>query len=275
MYFFIREFFGGVMKKIFLLNLFFHALFAAPILSKVVSGKIEIFEKDEALYVINKGEKGIIEWKDFSLKEGEKIIFLQKETNSSLLNRVVGKVPVLIDGQLYSNAGLFLVCERGITFEKEAVVDSHGFFASSLNLKNDLFLQGTKLTFCSNKDSNILNKGSIRSIKEMYFFAPKIENEGVIRSMEGQTCLLGATALSIVNKKDSVNIELSGHGTVLNKGYIKAVNVVLEAKVKHHTLVAITQEGVVETESIEPEKGKVFLKAKGLIEVTGEIGSIK
>lgn len=262
------------MEKFFLLNLFFSTVFASPVLNKIVSGKIEIFQRENVLYVINKGENGIIEWEDFSLEKGTKVLFLQKDENNILLNRVVGKGRAQIDGEIHSNGQIYLICDQGISFGSESFVDSHVFLASSLDIKNASFTCGKKLLFLSGQPSSIINLGVIRTEKEAYFLSSFIENKNAILSQHDIVYLMAGCQLEIDNTSCEKIFDLSGFGKIVNKGFIKAIEVKLEAKAEHHTLLAVIQDGIIETQKQDQKNGKINLKVKGAIEVNGVIESL-
>ncbi len=84
----------------------------------------------------------IINWQGFSIAAGETTRFLQLNTASTVLNRVVGGNPSDILGRLESNGRVFLINPNGIVFGGGAVVDLAGLIASTRNITDANFAAG-------------------------------------------------------------------------------------------------------------------------------------
>ncbi len=87
-------------------------------------------------------DKAIVNWQSFSIGAGETLRVQQPGVNSVLLNRVVGRDPSLILGQLQANGRVFLVNPRGIVFGRGSQVDAGSLVASTLDLSDGDFLAG-------------------------------------------------------------------------------------------------------------------------------------
>ncbi|PIS03014.1 MAG: hypothetical protein COT85_03015 [Chlamydiae bacterium CG10_big_fil_rev_8_21_14_0_10_42_34] len=67
------------------------SLSAKPAGMQVISGNAsDIFENGKNSWIIQSGDKTILHWDQFSIGEGEKIIFQQLGANSAVLNRIMG-----------------------------------------------------------------------------------------------------------------------------------------------------------------------------------------
>ena len=79
-------------SKSILFSLFIVPLLAKPSEGEVISGYAKIIQQDDqTLHVQTDQEKTIIQWKDFSIQKGEQAHFLQPNSSSATLNRIVGR----------------------------------------------------------------------------------------------------------------------------------------------------------------------------------------
>ena len=84
----------------------------------------------------------IINWQGFSIANGETTRFVQLNSASAVLNRVVGGNPSDILGRLESNGRVLLINPNGIVFGGGAVVDTAGLIASTRNITDANFAAG-------------------------------------------------------------------------------------------------------------------------------------
>ncbi|MFA5123894.1 filamentous hemagglutinin N-terminal domain-containing protein, partial [Zavarzinia sp.] len=123
-------------------------LVAAPVLSNplnptVIAGTASFNQAGSVLTVTN-SNGAIINWDKFSIQAGETTHFAQTAASSSVMNRVLSD-PTVIYGTLSSNGRVFLVNPAGILVGPGGRVDTAGFVASTLNIRNEDFLAGRNL----------------------------------------------------------------------------------------------------------------------------------
>ena len=97
----------------------------------VKSGDIDISRASDSLQILQKTDKGIIEWQDFSIKKGKSVTFLQPSKTSATLNRVKGDFTSRIAGQITATGQVFLVNPNGILITKDGTINTQGFVAST------------------------------------------------------------------------------------------------------------------------------------------------
>ncbi|MCC6202908.1 MAG: filamentous hemagglutinin N-terminal domain-containing protein, partial [Gammaproteobacteria bacterium] len=166
---------------------------ANPVGPTVVHGAVSISQPDPATLQITNSPNAIIDWQSFSIAPNEVTRFVQQSPNSAVLNRVVGSQLSDLLGQLQSNGRVYLLNPNGIVIGADAVIDTAGFLASTLNQTNQDFLEG-KLRFEGSEASGaIRNHGLIKAGAggNILLLAPDIENGGVITS-DGGTLVLAA-----------------------------------------------------------------------------------
>ena len=115
-----------------------------PTGGNVQSGSATISGQGTNHMIINQStNKSIIKWDSFSIHSGGRVDFQQPSSDSFSLNRVNGSTPSTIAGQLNSNGKVMLVNPNGVAITPNGVVSTGSFTASTLNIKNDDFLQRT------------------------------------------------------------------------------------------------------------------------------------
>ena len=109
----------------------------------------------------------VINWKGFSISQGELTRFIQQSSVSAVLNRVTGGNPSQILGSLLSNGRVFLINPNGMVFGASAVIDTAGFIASTLNITDEDFLKGNLNFVGDGSEGSIHNHGFIKAGTEI------------------------------------------------------------------------------------------------------------
>ncbi|MBU1424254.1 MAG: filamentous hemagglutinin family protein [Gammaproteobacteria bacterium] len=181
---------------------------------------------DGTIMTINQSSQtAILNWKEFNIGEGHKVVFNQYysdevtlNNNASTLNRVWDTTlnPSRIAGSLTANGQVYLINRNGIVFTKDArvQVNTGALIASSLDIGDDLYKDGYL--------TNVLNgvmpafgdgvygldgfvkveTGAILSGSRIMMFAPVVENQGSISTPDGQTVLAAGDKIYIEASQD-------------------------------------------------------------------------
>jgi len=173
---------------------------ANPTGAQVVNGQVNFSQPNANTLLINNTNGSIINWQNFSINAGELTHFQQSGAGSAVLNQVTGNNVSNILGSLTSNGQVYLINPYGIVFGENAIVNTAGFIASTLNLSNDDFLQG-KLNFSGINAADILNRGFITAGADgdIALIAPNIINEGVIKVEQGNVILAAGEKVTLTN----------------------------------------------------------------------------
>lgn len=235
----------------------------APVLSNpvnptVVNGTASFSQTANVLTVTN-SNGAIINWDKFSINAGETTHFAQTAASSSVMNRVLND-PTAIYGTLSSNGRVFLVNPAGIMVGPGGRVDTAGFVASTLNIRNEDFLAGRNLFVNDGTARDIVNQGEIRTPAggSVYLIGSNVSNEGIITTPKGETILAaGATVSLIDSATPGVKVDITGAtGNSTNLGEITA-----EAGRIGIVGVIVRNSGTLNASSVVNEGGRVFLKA--------------
>lgn len=191
----------------FLFPIQIHAL---PTGAKVVAGKVNFQRVDANTLVINTSDKAIVNYASFNLEATENVKFRQPNSSSSVLNRVLDQAPSKIYGNISANGHLFLVNPYGIYFGPKAVVSSGSLVVSSLNIRDNDFLEG-KYVFTADENglkSKISNGGTLCSTSvqgAVVLLSPSISNTGVISARTGKVVLASTK---------NVTLDFNGDGLI-------------------------------------------------------------
>ena len=150
---------------------------ANPSGASVVSGTVTFSQPNASTLNITNTPGAIVNWQQFGIAQGELTRFNQQSAASAILNRVTGQDPSQILGQLQSNGRVFLINPNGVIFGQNAVIDTAGLIASTLNISNDDFLNGRMHFEDLANNAAILNQGFIHTSNagEVVLVAPTVE----------------------------------------------------------------------------------------------------
>ncbi len=242
---------------------------------KVVAGGLS-FERDGNNLIITQGtNRAIVDWQDFSVRFGESTNFLQPNSASAILNRVVSSNPSEIFGNLNANGQVFLINQNGILVGESGVIDTNGFVASTLDVTNDAFMAGGSMSFIGDSDAAVINLGKVKGIDgDIILIARNIENNGELSSVNGTVALAAGSEVLLKASGDERILIKAGStdASVTNSGLIEATNAELKAMGGNEFALAINNEGAVRATGTEERDGRIWLIAeKGTTQNTGEL----
>ncbi|HHF4494515.1 TPA: filamentous hemagglutinin N-terminal domain-containing protein, partial [Haemophilus influenzae] len=223
--------------------------------------------------IIRNSVDAIINWKQFNIDQNEMVQFLQENNNSAVFNRVTSNQISQLKGILDSNGQVFLINPNGVAIGKNAIINTNGFTASTLDISNEN-IKARNFTFEQTKDkalAEIVNHGLITVGKDgsVNLIGGKVKNEGVISVNGGSISLLAGqkiTISDIANPTITYSIaapenEAVNLGNIFTKGgkiNVRAAN--------------IRNQGKLSADSVSKDKsGNIILSAK---EGEAEIGGV-
>ena len=181
--------------------LFSSTLFALPEQGEVAAGCAEFIAIDTNTLQIVTSDKAIINYPSFQIGRDEHVSFLQPSSKSTVLNRVTGKDPSQILGQLSGNGKVFLVNPQGIYFGPHAKVNVGSFIVSTLNIRDEDFIHENYRFFLEpgSEGSAVINEGAIRASPEGFIalMSPHIENRGSIIAKAEKVILAAAERVTL------------------------------------------------------------------------------
>jgi filamentous hemagglutinin family protein len=261
----------GFRKRLFAACLLAHPapLWANPTVGDVVAGSAGISSSGNTLTVTQASNNAIIDWRGFSIGQGELTRFIQPSAQSSVLNRVTGGDPSAIYGTLQANGRVFLINPNGITVGPTGVIDTQSFVASTLDLNNDDFIAGGALLFSGSSAASLINAGRISALGgDVILIARTVRNTGEILATEGTAALAAGTEVLIQPSGDErVFVKAGGDEKaavgVDQRGRIAAATAELKAAGGNVYSLAINNSGIVQATGVRRCGGRVYLVAEG------------
>ena len=264
-------------KLLAILSSYPAAVLAGPGGGDVVGGTASISSPVPQGTVIDQSSaRAIINWQSFSIGGSEYVQFNQPDASSVTLNRVTGGDPSSILGNLSANGQVFLINPNGVYFGPGATLDVGGLVASTMDIRDEDFMNGNYLFSSSNDGdgASVINDGIIRARENGYVVlaGDRVENNGTIEASYGQVALLAGGEVTLDIEGDGlVNFsvdaatatELAG---VENTGDLIADGgrVVLTGKVSNAlTATAVNNTGLVQAHGIAEQNGEIFLLGEG------------
>lgn len=242
--------------------------------------------------LVHNVDKTILNWDSFDIGRLSIVNFKQLDSSSLTLNRIFQGSPSQIFGQLNANGRIFLINQNGILFGEGSQTNVQALTASSLNITDEVFDEGIlsaidsqdaafipftdpvtnqelaskKITIESGAQLNAKERGSI------FILAPDIQNNGIIRTPEGQTILAAGKKVYLAASQSAdlrgLLVEVSSGGTATNLGQIIASrgNVTLVG-------LAVNQNNRVSASTTTSANGSIRLVARELDESIGGSGN--
>jgi filamentous hemagglutinin family protein len=274
---------GGVLKAAVaaLLLAFGSPLYAMPTDGVVAAGEASISSTAGSMTITQTSQNAALNWQSFSIGETEAVQFVQPNSSSVALNRVLGPDPSSILGTLSANGQVFLVNPNGILFGPGASVNVGGLVASTLNISDGDLMSGD-YNFAGTSDAGVLNQGSINADGGFVaLLGADVSNQGVIAARLGTVALAAGEVITLDVAGDgllNVGIDRGAvNALVENGGMIQADGgqVLLSAQSAGHLLhTVVNNTGVIQAQTIENRDGIIHLLGdmqSGTVNVAGTL----
>lgn len=254
--------------------------FANPQGSSVIAGQATVQQTSPQELQVTASDRAILHWQDFSIGAGETTRFIQPDSSSWVLNRVMSANPSEIFGSLQANGKVFLLNPNGLLVSENASIQTAGFTASTLEISDQEFLQKGDLHFKGGSQSAIINYGTIHAWDgDVVLLARRVENNGMLGSAQGG--VLVAAAQEILLKPSGterlfIQVAADKSGTeLIQNGQIIAVETELKADGNPYSF-AIQHTGSIDALTLVEKEGRVLLATtSGSIRNAGSISMQK
>ncbi|HEY5580554.1 MAG TPA: filamentous hemagglutinin N-terminal domain-containing protein, partial [Rhodoferax sp.] len=191
--------------------------FAGPAGGVVAAGTASISTAAGNTTINQSTQNAAINWQSFNIASGEAVHFVQPNSSSVTLNRVLGADPSSILGSMTANGKVFLVNPNGVLFGKGSSVNVGGLVASTLNIADSDFMAGN-YKFSGTSNGAVLNQGTINADGGyVALLGANVANNGVISAK------LGSVALAAGN---AITLDIAGDGLLsvtVNQGAVNAL----------------------------------------------------
>jgi filamentous hemagglutinin family protein len=256
-------------------------VYALPSGGAVSAGSASIDASPGKLTINQASQNAAINWQSFSIGQTEAVQFVQPNSSSVALNRVLGSDPSSILGSLSANGKVFLVNPNGILFAKGAQVNVGALVASTRNITDGDFMAGN-YKFSGNGNGTVVNQGSINADGGyVALLGATVSNEGTIVAKLGTIALAAGNAFTLDVAGDGLLNVVVNQGAVdalvQNGGLIKADGgqVLLTALSAGNLLQsAVNNTGVIQAQTVESHNGTIRLLGdmqSGTVSVSGTL----
>ena len=247
------------------------------------------------MIIDSKSQKSIINWNSFSIHKKGRVDFNQPSASSFSLNRVTGSTPSTIAGQLNSNGKVMLINPNGVVITPSGVVNTRSFTASTLNIKDEDFIN-EKYNFEGNGSSKgVKNAGKITigGGGHAALLGGYVSNTGVVTAKLGKIALGsgekitldfvgdGLMTVSVPSHQLGIITDINGNtlkSLVTNSGALKANGGVIKlsaatARNLTRSAVNIGSTGSIIAQSVQSKPGRVVIgsPSRGTVRVAGNI----
>ena len=256
--------------------------YALPAGGVVAAGGASISSGAGSTAINQSTSSAAINWQSFNIAAGESVQFVQPNSSSVTLNRVLGADPSSIMGNLTANGKVFLVNPNGVLFGKGAQVNVGGLVASTLNVTDTDFMAGN-YRFAGASNRAVLNQGSINADGGFVaLLGANVSNEGVIAARVGTVALAAGNAITLDVAGDGLlNVTVNEgamNALVQNGGVIQADggHVLLTAQSASSLLQsAVNNTGVIQAQTlVTGQDGSIMLMGdmqSGTVNVGGTL----
>lgn len=255
-------------------------LYAQPVGGVVSAGSAQIGGTLGNTSINQSSQNVAINWQSFNIARGESVNFVQPNSSSVALNRVLGSDGSSIMGNLSANGKVFLINPNGVLFGPTASVNVGSLVASTLNMTDaDFMANNYKLSGATT--GTVLNQGAITAAEGGFIalLGANVSNQGVIAARLGSVTLAAGQAMTLDVAGDKLlNVVIDQgmlNALVENGGLIQADGgrVLMTTQSAGSLLAnAVNNTGVVQAQTIQNIDGTIKLLGgmeTGTVNVTG------
>ena len=164
----------------------------APTGGEVVGGTGTISQADLTTTINQSSQNLAIDWQNFDINTNERVQFVQPNTSSIALNRIIGNNGSTIQGQIDANGQVILINPNGIFFTSTATINVGGLVASSLDMTPSDFMNGDYVfNEVLGTDGAVINSGIINASVggNVALIGKQVKNDGLISANLGSVVL--------------------------------------------------------------------------------------
>lgn len=237
---------------------------------RVMEGCVAFDRDGSILNVRQMSRQAIVEWKDFGIDKGERIVFRQPDESSSISIRAQGATPRRIDGIVEANGHFHLSGHGGIIIGSDGVISAAGFTADTLCMHDGAFKKEEDLRFLDDNRSGVFNLGNIQAVVgDVSLRSHLIRNDGVIRAVEGSVEMFATKGTPSASRELRAILAGVGGGeasidatAVANTGLIEAAQAHLQVARGDLYTLAIDQSGVIHVTGTDGREGGIVLTSE-------------
>jgi len=208
---------------------------AGPTDGTVVGGAGSISQSGANTTINQTSQNMAIDWQSYNVNANERVQYIQPNSSSISLNRILSQNGSTIAGRIDANGQVVLVNPNGIFFTPTSIINVGGIIASGLNIQPNDFMNGNYIfDEVLGTDGIVINSGMINASLggNVALIGKQVENDGLIVANLGSVTLAAGKQavltfdqgglLGVRVSKDILQNELGVDPAVLNSGEINA-----------------------------------------------------
>ncbi|MCM8531116.1 MAG: filamentous hemagglutinin N-terminal domain-containing protein, partial [Lentisphaeraceae bacterium] len=253
-------------------------LMAEPQGGEVVRGNASIQQSGNVTNIRVNSQNGAINWKSFNLNRNETVNIHQASASSRLLNRINGSSPSMIDGTINANGNVYFINPAGVYFGQNSVINVGGLFAAAGNISNDDFMAG--INRFTGIEGDVINRGQITADGSAHFIGKRVENIGLVESINGFVSFSSGTDVLIAEEGSSLHVKIeqnseaaqeSDKAAIDNSGTIKAKKGINLGSGDIYSL-ALNNTGLIASKEIKVDGANGDVQVAGKVDASNENG---
>ena len=248
---------------------------------RVVGGSATLSTSGSNLTVVQGTPRAAVEWQNFNVGSAATVNFVQPDSRSVVLNKVLGGTPSQIYGSILANGQVYLVNPQGVYFSPTARVNVGSLVASTLDLDPSSFMAGSTLFSAPGSNGSVRNDGTIEVGSGGYaaLLGTNVTNNGLIKARAGMVALASGEAVSLdINASGGLLgvavTPASVQTLVENRHLIQAPDgaVIMTSQAANQLLGSVVNTGTVSANQLATDgAGRIVMKASSQISNTGNV----
>ena len=247
---------------------------------RVVSGQASIDLSGATMNVNQGSQRAAIDWQNFNVGSAATVNFIQPNSNSVALNRVLDGNASQIFGKLNANGQVFLSNANGVYFATGATANVGGLVATTHSISNADFMAGSNTLARNGAAGSVINEGTLQARLGGYIalLAPKVRNQGLIIAQQGTVALASG---EVIDLQFDAQGGMSGlrvspmalRAVVENRSAVQAPGglIILSAHALNQLQASVVNSGSLSANSMVTKGGRIILESSGLIDNSGTI----
>ena len=253
-----------------------------PIGGTVATGTATINTTGSTMNINQSSNRAAINWNGFDIGSNATVNFVQPSTSAVALNRISSSNPSQIYGNLNANGQVYLMNSAGIYFAPGANVNVGGIVATTHQMGDADFMNGSNTFSRNGATGSVVNDGTIKSGIGGYIalLAPDVQNKGVLVAQQGTIALAGGEAITLnfgdLAKLNSLTIAPSLIKTLVeNKLAVQAPDglIILSARAVNQLTGSVINSGSIQADGITQSGGRIILEASSSITHSGSMSA--
>ncbi|MCJ8314705.1 MAG: filamentous hemagglutinin N-terminal domain-containing protein, partial [Saccharospirillaceae bacterium] len=153
--------------------------YAAPQGGDVLEGDAVIEQNGNQTTITQHSEQTLIQWQSFDVAQSQKVEFIQPNTDSIVINNIVGGQASFINGEITANGQVVLINNQGFVFTSGSFLQADSLTLAAADLSQDD--NGNWLIQSTGENAQIINAGVIEVQNgHLILLANQIVNTGDI-----------------------------------------------------------------------------------------------